>query len=93
MKRYTKLRDDHEKLERSREPNRRGTGRKSCDNDPSFYCTPIITEGSAAHSDQYSKVTKVQSLRSRHENSGLSDATLRVHIIKPNGVHNWHTCT
>ena len=39
----------------------------------------------------YSKVTKVQSLGSGHENSGLSDATLRVHIIKPNGVHNGHS--
>ena len=28
----------------------------------------------------YSKVTKVRSLGARHENPGLSDATLRVHI-------------
>ena len=28
----------------------------------------------------YSKVTKVRSLGSGHENPGLSDATLRVHI-------------
>jgi len=40
----------------------------------------------------YSKATKVRSLGSGHENPRLSDATLRVHIIKPNGVHNRHTC-
>jgi len=34
----------------------------------------------------YSKATKVQSLGSGHENLGLSDATPRVHIIKPSGV-------
>ena len=32
----------------------------------------------------YRKAIMVQSLESRHENSGLSDASLRVHIIKPN---------
>ena len=41
----------------------------------------------------YSKVTKVRSLGSEHENLGLSDATLRVHIMKPIGVHNRYTCT
>jgi len=35
----------------------------------------------------YSKATKVRSLKSGHENPELSDATLQVHIIKPNGVH------
>ena len=47
-----KLRGAHEQQEGSREPNRRGTGRESCDDDPSFCCALIITEGSAAHSDQ-----------------------------------------
>ena len=41
----------------------------------------------------YSNATKVRSLGSGHENLGLSDAILRVHIIKPNGVHNRYTCT
>jgi len=35
----------------------------------------------------------VQALESGHENLGLSDATLRVHIVKPNGVHNMYMCT
>jgi len=30
----------------------------------------------------------IQALESGHENPGLSDATLRVHVIKRNGVHN-----
>ena len=93
MKRYTKAEGVHEQQEESREPNMRGTGRKSCDDNPSFCCTLIVTEGSAAYSVSYSKATKVRSLGSEHENSGLSDATLRVHIIKPNGMHNGHTCT
>ena len=41
----------------------------------------------------YSKVTKVRSLGSGHENPGLSEPTLRVHIIKPISVHNRYTCT
>ena len=52
MKRYTKLRDAHEQQKGSREPNRRRTGRKSCGDGSNFCCTPIITEGSAAYSDQ-----------------------------------------
>ena len=46
MKRYTKLRGAHEQQEGSREP------RKSCGDNPSFCCAPIVTEGSAAYSDQ-----------------------------------------
>ena len=41
----------------------------------------------------YSKAIMVQALKSGYENSGLSDATLRVHMIKSSGVHNMHTCT
>ena len=41
----------------------------------------------------YKKATKVRSLGSGHENPGLSDAILLVHIIKPNGVHNRYMCT
>jgi len=33
----------------------------------------------------YSKVTKVQTLGSGYKNPGLSDTTLRVHIVKPSG--------
>jgi len=36
----------------------------------------------------YSQATIVQALESEHENPGLSDVTLRVHIVKPSGVHN-----
>ena len=68
MKRYTKVHGYHEQQKGSREPNGRETGRKSCDDDPSFCCTPIITEGSTVYSDQYSKATKVRSLGSEHKN-------------------------
>ena len=42
----------------------------------------------------YSKATKVRALGSGHENTGLSDATPRVHMIKPSGVHarQSHVC-
>ena len=41
----------------------------------------------------YRKITMVQTLGSGHENLGLSDATPRVHMIKPSGVHIRHICT
>ena len=41
----------------------------------------------------YSKAIMVQTLESGHENLGLSDATLQVHIIESNNVHNSYMCT
>ena len=56
MKRYIKLRGAHEQQEGSREPNKRGTGRKSCGDNPSFYYAPTVTEESAAYFDQLQQV-------------------------------------
>ena len=47
-----KLRGAHEQQEGSQELNMRVTGGKTCDDNPSFCCIPIVTEGSDAHSDQ-----------------------------------------
>ena len=59
----------------------------------SFCCALIATEGSAAHSDSYNKATKVKTLGSGHEDLGLSDATRRVHMIKPIGMlKQSHAC-
>ena len=41
----------------------------------------------------YSKATMVQTLGSGHKDPGLADATQRVHMIKPSGMHIRHTCT
>ena len=46
-----KLRGAHEQQEGSREPNRRGTGRKSCGDNPNFCYAPTVTEEFAAYSD------------------------------------------
>ena len=48
---------------------------------------------SAAHSISYSKATKVRALESGYENPGLSDATPRVHMMKPSGMLIRRTCT
>jgi len=50
-------------------------------------------KGSVAHSDQLQQGHHGLDLRSEHEDRGLSDATWRVHMIKPSGVHIRHTCT
>ena len=52
MKRYTKA-ERFSQAARGVSRTKQGrTGRKSCGDDPSFCCTPIVTEGSAAYSDQ-----------------------------------------
>ena len=58
----------------------------------SFCCTLTTTGGSATHYDQLQPSHHGPG-ESGYENSGLSDATLRVHIVKPSGVHNRYMCT
>ena len=66
----------------------RGTGRKSY-GDVQASATPWSPRKDPLRTlIGYNKVTMVQALESGYENSGLSDATPRVHIIKPGGVHN-----
>jgi len=82
-----KLRGTREQQEGPREPIRRRTWRKSYD-DVQASATPWSPLKDPLRTlISYSKATTVQALESGHENPELSDATLRVHIIKPSGVH------
>ena len=74
------------------EPNKRGTGRKSY-GDVQASADSIRSSRKDSLRTLISKATNVRSLGSGHENSGLSDAIPRVHMMKPSGVHIRHTCT
>ena len=88
-----KLRGAHEQQEGSREPNKRGTGRKSCGDVQASAAVWPPRKDPLRTPISYSKAIMVQALESGHDNLGLSDTTPRVHIIKPSGVHIRHMCT
>jgi len=76
-----------------REPNRRGTGRKNHGEVQASAAFQSSRKDPLRTLISYNKATMVWPLGSEHDNSGLSDATPRVHIIKPSGVHIRHMCT
>jgi len=86
-KRYIKAERCSQQQEGSRESNRRGTGRKRCGDDPSFYCTPIVMKESAALSDQLQQAYQGPVSRIWTWEFRVVRRNLRVHIMKPIGVH------
>jgi len=93
IKRYAKAERCSQVARGPREPNRRGTGRKSYGDVQASAALRSSWKDLLRTRISYNKATKVRSIGYGHENPGLSDATPRVHIIKPSRVHIRHTCT